>query len=108
MNRRIRHWGFDVPVWALLLFWGSGALFSLAMVDSTGTRIGIFVLVWQWVRFARKCGERNERARGAPNAHGTAAKGRARREGDPTLGGDPERANCRGGPAGNVHIMLDA
>lgn len=31
-----------------------------------------------------------------------------RRDGDKALAGAPERIACEGGPAGNVHIMLDA
>jgi hypothetical protein len=38
---------------------------------------------------------------------GTSAGWQIRREGDPMLGGAPERVKCEG-RAGHVHIMLDA
>jgi hypothetical protein len=42
------------------------------------------------------------------NPCGTTNGWSIRREGDEALRGMPERNPCVGGPAGNVHIMLDA
>lgn len=43
----------------------------------------------------------------AQNPAGTTNGWQIRKEGDPGLAGDDERVKCRGGPVGNVHIMLD-